>query len=273
MRALAWARRALARLAPAPSARWRAYASFHEALHDSEGYGNPALVDVVARKTEALRTRLSENPPIRHRLTVQNLLVLSSLRQPGGLHVLELGGACGASFFELDHFLPGRIESWSIVETKAMAEAGRRGFECARLRFFSDLEDAARSLGHHDLFAAQGSLQYVPDPLEPLRRADELGFRHVYVSRTAVIDGTSPLYTRQETRLADHGPGPLARPGIDRTTTQPLTLIPAGALLAAAARSYRVVFAFEDDEPAELMIGRRPVTVRSLGVLAERTQR
>jgi putative methyltransferase (TIGR04325 family) len=270
MRALAWVRRTLARLAPARSGGWRAYASFQEALRDSGGYADPALVEVVARKTEALRQRLqTERPAIRHRLTVQNLLVLSSL-QHGGLHVLEVGGACGASFFELDHFLPRRIERWSIVETKAMAEAGRRGFECARLRFFSDLEEAARSLERHDLFAAQGSLQYLFDPLAPLRRADALGFAHVYLGRTAVIDEPSPLFTRQEMPLADHGPGRLERRGIERITTQPVTLIPARELLAAVEGSYRVVFTFEDEEPAERMIGGRAVTVRSLGLFAER---
>ena len=64
-------------------------------------------------------------PAITTRQTAQNMFVLSYVFAQRAINVLEVGGACGASYFETQVMLPGRISHWSIVETPAMAAAGQ----------------------------------------------------------------------------------------------------------------------------------------------------
>ena len=56
--------------------------------------------------------------------------------------MLEVGGACGALYFEMTHFLKGKIRAWHVVETRAMAQAARKLFQDDRLRFFDSLQEA-----------------------------------------------------------------------------------------------------------------------------------
>ena len=117
-------RRLFARLNRENTTELREYESFDAALRDSDSYEDPRLVEVVKEKTKRYRESLAQKPPITTRQLVQNLFVLSYVEPQRELSVLEIGGACGASYFETELMLPGRIRHWSIVETPAMAAAG-----------------------------------------------------------------------------------------------------------------------------------------------------
>lgn len=247
------------------------YQSFNDALNASDTYQDPGVIEIVRRKTGLLRDRLGAGvvPVVSSRQTLQNMSVLqltAGICAP--VRVLELG----ASFFELDQLLPGLIDTWTVVETPRMAEAGRESFQNERLRFFDDLSAAAADSAAIDLLIAQGVLQYCSDPLVTLDSLLSLSFRYIYVTRTMVSTEGPPggsIITRQVTNLSDHGPGAAPSDFSNRQSTQALTLVPLESISARIALSCRPLMLFEEGDET-LSIGSRSVTTRLMGVLAAR---
>lgn len=250
------------------------YESFASALRDSDTYEDSGVIEVVSQKTQAYRRSLTSgtHSVVSNRQTVQNMFVISYLEPSHRpLRVLELGGACGASYFELDHLLPGRIGTWAVVETAPMTAAARTSFQNGKIKFFDDLNEAALSIGNVDLVIAQGTLQYCSNPLQTLSTLLALEYRYIYVTRTTVATGNTgkePVITRQETRLSEHGPGRLPEGIKDRRSTQPLTIIPYESISSRVSASCRTVFRFDESESAPLLIGSRTVTTKTVGFLA-----
>ena len=248
------------------------YESFEQALADSNSYEDPRLIDVVREKTKRYRDAFAaagaaSSRTVASRQTAQNLFVLSHVEPHRALNVLEVGGACGASYFEIKHLLPNRIDHWSIVETPAMTAAGTAINEDSNLSFHDDLGSAAAQLTSRDLAIAQGVLQYAPDPVALLKALFELRFSYVYITRTAVADVEKTVVINQETELAAHGPGRLPN-APEGKSTQPLTLVSGASLLAAIPANYETVFNFAESEDRVLAIEDRRVTARDVGFLA-----
>jgi putative methyltransferase (TIGR04325 family) len=258
-------RRLFARLNREDTTELREYESFDAALRDSDSYEDPRLVEVVKEKTKRYRESLNQQPPISTRQLVQNLFVLSYVEPQRELSVLEIGGACGASFFETELMLPERIRHWSIVETPGMAAAGASIADDARLTFHSDINSAI--LESRDLAIAQGALQYAGDPLKTLADLCALELSYIYVTRTAVANTVAPIFTKQVTQIADHGPGQLPN-APEGSSSQPMTLVSFEALTSALPSNYEILFKFEEGEERTVPIGSRLVTLRDVGFLA-----
>lgn len=249
----------------------RAYDSFESALRDSDSYEDPRLVEIVKEKTRRYRDALANGPTpaIDSRQTVQNMFVLSYVEPQRPLNVLEVGGACGASYFESKLMLPQRIRHWSISETPAMAAAGQSLSDDTGLSFHNDIASAATRLESRDLAIAQGVLQYAGDPLQMLAALFALDFSYVYVTRTAVANVDAPVFTRQDTELSAHGPGQLPNAPNGRSS-QPMTLVSWEALAATLPAHYEVVLKFVESDERSLLIGGRTINVRDIGFLARK---
>lgn len=252
------------------------YGSYEEALAHSDSYEAADIINVVARKTEIYRIQLvnSSSPRIGDRQALQNLFVLSHVRPERALHVVELGGACGANYFQLDHLLPGRIASWRIVETPAMAARARQAFQGSTLSFHENLPEAVANAKCRDLLIAQGVLQYTAQPLEKFAELLALNFDWVYVSRTMTLNDDSqaePMIVNSESKLSEHGCGPTPSGFIDRTVTTPCTLFSAESFVARIPDTYRQQFSFDEDEPLLLRSNVRAVEAKSIGFLLRRT--
>jgi putative methyltransferase (TIGR04325 family) len=251
--------------------QYKQYESFIQALADSNTYEDPRLIEVVKEKTRAYKEALvsGARPAITSRQTAQNMFVLSYVFPQRPINVLEVGGACGASYLETQVMLPGRIRHWSIVETPTMAAAGQSLNNDSNVSFHSDAAWAAQELESRDLAIAQGALQYAGDPLQTLKDLFALELSYVYVTRTAVTNLETPIYTKQETELAAHGPGVLPN-APNGSSSQPLTLVSYNALASAIPSNYELVFKFDESEDRALSIGGRIVSVRDVGFLARK---
>jgi hypothetical protein len=95
----------------------------------------------------------------------------------------------------------------------------------------------------------------------------ELQFSFVYVTRTAVADVDSPVFIKQDTELAAHGPGHLPNAPKGRST-QPMTLVSRKSLLSVVPANYAIVFEFDEAGERILAIEDDRVTVRDVGFLA-----
>ena len=252
------------------------YDSFESALRASDSYEDPRLVDVVFQKTKIYRQQLldSDLPVIKSRQLTQNLFVLSYLHCSRSISVLEIGGACGAGYFEIQQLLPDRIAQWSIAETPAMAGAASKLNNDQSLSSHPNLHSAMSVLTTRDLAIAQGVLQYASDPLQMLKDLFTLGFDYVYISRTVVLVGAetlqSRIFTQQATQLSAHGPGTLP-PGVaDGTSSQPMVLVSRDAVFATIPANYEVVFVFEESDKRTTQIGDRERQLADIGFLAKR---
>lgn len=246
---------------PLPNIFQNVYDNFDQALADSAGYENSDLVHVIVEKTKAYRRHLDGQAgvPLATRQQVQNAFVLSYLSgilaRP--VDVLDLGGACGATFFEMDKLLPGFIGSWSILETAHMAAAGRQYFAADRLRFYEDSGRANGEIAHRDLIFASAVLQYLPDPIQTLRELTGAGYRYVYLTRMKFTTGVKQAYvSKQTSTLSANGPGTLPAGIADKTISYPVTILPVAALDSIMAESgYSTLFYFEDSPPEQILLG------------------
>jgi putative methyltransferase (TIGR04325 family) len=249
--------------------RYKSYESFEAALADSNSYEDPRLIQVVTEKTKRYRESLAASPSrvIDSRQTVQNMFVISYVEPELPVNVLELGGACGAACLEMQMLLPGRISHWAIVETPAMASAGRSSINDPLISFHSDPASATEALDESDLAIAQGVLQYAPDPLQMLRDLFAYDFSYVYITRTAVSNVETPIVIKQETELSAHGPGTLPN-GPTGKSTQPLTFVSFDAIMSVVPSTYELIFNFSESPERTLTIDNQPAQIRDVGFLA-----
>jgi putative methyltransferase (TIGR04325 family) len=238
----------------------KVFDSFAEADAGADTYEDREIVGVIARKTESFRKSITHR--IRHRLTVQDLLVLHVVGNGNPIRVLDFGGACGATFFEIQALAPGLIERWTVIETEAMVDQASR-FAGDLISFTVDLDHGLAQ--RPDVVLAKGSLHYTQDPGGLLARFISSDAPWIYMSRTPAFDRPhAPAYIRQATHLRDHGPGSLE--GIkDRSVTVAATLLSWPSYLEAA-RKARLVWEFEEGNAWRL----RGETVRDMGALFHR---
>lgn len=160
------------------------FASFDEAAASAPpgravGYDNP--------QAAALYRELLERP--RHEDYPALFWLERALAT--GRTVLEIGGHVGVAYYGFERHLskPQALE-WTILDTPAVAEAGRRlAGERGRqnLRFVTDFAEAPQRV---DVLFAAGSLQYLPGPLLPERvRGMARAPRHILINNTPVTDG------------------------------------------------------------------------------------
>jgi putative methyltransferase (TIGR04325 family) len=120
-----------------------------------------------------------------------------------GRKLLEIGGHVGVAYYPFARHLgfPTGFH-WTILDTPAVTEAGRRlAAERGRtdLSFVSSFEDVQHP---PDILLAAGSLQYVPGPSLPARiRALRKKPRHLILNKTPVTDGP-PFVTLQNIGVA-----------------------------------------------------------------------
>jgi len=247
------------------------YESFDAALRDSNSYEDPRLIEVVAEKTRNYKEALAhcDSRIVESRQSVQNMFVLSFVKQQRPLNVVEIGGACGASYFEAKHLRPVSIDQWSIVETPLMASAGNLVNDDPALSFHTDIDAALQALTSVDIVIVQGTLQYLPDPGQLLKNLFSSGIPYIYVTRTPVTNQNTPIITKQETDLSAHGPGTLPNMA-DAKSTQPMTLLSQGLLFSFVPLAYEIVFTFNESEARMLPIGNSNLAVRDIGFLVRK---
>jgi putative methyltransferase (TIGR04325 family) len=255
----------------------KTYDTFAEALTQSDSFSHPDIVAFVATRTKTYRQALA-GPKVPLALgdrLLQNLFVVSHVaRQIGPAEVVELGGACGATFFVLDRLLPDAIQAWNVVELPVTVEAGRAHFESGRLKFFSDLETAKSDMRRRGLLMTQGGLQCVEDPLPMLAHLLALEFDYVYITRFEVSDELErPVIVRLLDRLSANGPGPIPTGLVDRDTSYPATIFPTSALVSAIPDNYQIAFFFDESIPRRKRFGTKSVKTRKIGMLLERRGR
>lgn len=204
------------------------------ALASCDGYESGRLVEVVFRKTLALRDSLDSLPTLEANLL--RPLTALSLVGKSGIRVLDFGGACGAHFFVAHKLSPLELE-WRVVETPAMAERARR-LESESLRFFDLVEKASEGF-LPDLVFSSGALQYTPEPLDYLRRLAGVGAPLLFLTRLELSESSGEVKV-QSSMLSANGPGRMPEGVQDCEVRYPVNVVSRRKFEDVLAESYRV---------------------------------
>lgn len=213
----------------------------------TDGYEASDVVKLVAAKTHTWRDSLASSPALGADANQARLLLgLEGAQQNGKLSVLDLGGACGATYFYAQRYFGDRVTlEWDVIETSAMADAGREQFQSANLRFYDSIEQAcAKRIP--DLVLASSSLQYMPDTLGTLRKVVKLGARHLLIVRQGVYPGAETVTIVQRSRLGANGPGPVPKGFKDGYSEYPVTYVSQATFEAAIREEYDIQLIFDE---------------------------
>lgn len=174
-----------------------------------EGYEQPELVDVIFRKTAAYQPRGDW------------------INIAGASTVLDFGGGCGL------HYKQARSDNvrWAVVETVAMVERAKE-LATERLKFFTDISEAAAWLGDIDVMHSDGAIQYTPDPEQSLAELCRMGAKEMVWKRVPFSTGDGKEQDPQTSFLSANGPGPL-RGVKERRVLYTITKLPEPDFLAA----------------------------------------
>jgi putative methyltransferase (TIGR04325 family) len=230
----------------APKAR--TYASYEEAMADctAKGYENDAIVNLVVEKNLRYREKMRTEPVLRLD-ELRSIVGLGLARRTSQLNVLDFGGG-GGYHYTIANLVSSSTDRlrWNVVETPAMARAAAP-MATDNLKFFDDVEAAARDLGRVDLIFVSSSISYTREPLSTLRLLSGLGAKYLQITRTPLSVHHEKLIVKQTTWLGDNGPGPMPAGIEDRQVSCPDTAVSKAAFEAELRKSYKICTATTED--------------------------
>jgi putative methyltransferase (TIGR04325 family) len=180
-------------------------ASWEQAVGDSTGYTNSEILDRVDAATRAVISGevLFELDGVlfhesEYRTPVADALLAAQSRD-GYLRVIDFGGALGSLFWQHRPLLAPFDPTWAIVEQDNFVMRGRE-LPTTDVSFHHDL-DAALELVQPNVILLSSVLQYLPDPLEIVRKLgqiSEVGRADVVIDRTPMHVGECNIPTVQK---------------------------------------------------------------------------
>lgn len=200
-----WIKKLARKIVPKkPESGWfGAYPSWEAARSQSGGYDDASIVEkikkavLMVKNGEAVAERDSV---ILDKIEIQeeilDYLQEISREHKGELHVLDLGGSLGTSYFQYRNLLNETHKlSWHVVEQKHYVGIGNAEIADDRLHFFETLEEANKPPANVLLLSSV--LQYVEKPYELLKTCLELPVEYIIFDRTAFLSSKTERITVQ----------------------------------------------------------------------------
>ena len=103
----------------------KCYNSYDEAMNDTDGYENEALVKVIVAKGKRFAESVARNKKL-DLMSLRTFVGLSSTLNGKKFTVIDFGGAAGTHFFIAKSILSKNILiDWRIVKTTAMVNEAK----------------------------------------------------------------------------------------------------------------------------------------------------
>jgi len=234
-----------------PNRRTKIYNSFDEASKECKtegGYENNELCEMIGDKTQDYINNLNKktfmldrnnNFPI---LAIHNFLLESST---SNINIIDIGGACGARYFEVRRFFPSNIKfKWWVVDTPEMVKSAKNhGLENEELLFVDNVGVIEYKI---DFVYCSGCLQYV-DYRQFLPRLMEFNPKYMLFQRTEFNENNRDLFFIQQSRLFSNGPQvPPREKYKDKEIFYPCTIIAFNNFLNIIQTKYTLEWSYED---------------------------
>ena len=168
------------------------YESWEAASKESGGYHAANILERVKQST--LKVKKGEAAyerdgvlfeKIQYSWPLLSALMWAAAQNKGRLHVADVGGGLGSSYFQNKVFLdPLSDVQWNIIEQKTFSDCGRKFFSDPRLQFFDSLADCISKRSVQDILVLSCVLPYLEQPYEALR--EFMGYKAPFI----IIDNT-----------------------------------------------------------------------------------
>jgi putative methyltransferase (TIGR04325 family) len=180
------------------------YATWDDAVHDSDGYDDPQIVERVCSSTSKVRDGLAatERDGVAFERPQWNFPLLAclariALENGAPVSVVDFGGSLGGTYFQCRDFFGGAaFRCWNIAEQEHFVAVGREQFQTDQLRFYRDTASCLAT-GPVDVVILSSVLLYLKDPHELLEQMVATGTRYLLIDRTPLIDSATDLLTVQ----------------------------------------------------------------------------
>lgn len=185
------------------------YKSYEEALAASSGYEADEVVEHL-RSRELARIEsesfLSNEISVRDQQFIAALgIMFSSIN--GFTRLLDFGGGLGSHFRLAKRFFGSKIESWVIVETKALSSVGQELYTVTEKVVFKNKIELP-SNEKFNIVIAIGALQCTDDPLRWFKDLEGLNSDWMYIDRLPLVDSTVDRLTVQNSYSYQKGSYP-----------------------------------------------------------------
>ena len=235
----------------------KSYQSYEEALEDctKNGYEDDQLTDVILFKTINYAKTLENNYLKLTPTTSFSLSALASIvsaKASKSLTVVDVGGACGAHYFEFRKACdPSLSIQWYVVETATMAKKAKNTLQSEELHFADSLDEVLGLINEPiDLLHTSGTLQCVPDPHNFLNKilnskANYILFNRLGLNRTDETD----VITIHFSHLSSNGVGSGLPNGVeDRLLSYPFTFLSEKKFLSKVFenKNYEILTSYND---------------------------
>ncbi|HEX2921204.1 MAG TPA: methyltransferase, TIGR04325 family [Bacteroidales bacterium] len=227
--------------------RYKTYSEALIASSSSKGYEDPYLVRTIFEETKEYQNSLKEEKEIFIDQTIiLTLLPFSLIKNKETINILDIGGACGIHFYPIKKiFNEVHNLKWTIVETEALTRISKP-FESEDLKFFSNVDEAAKTLKDIDLIIASGVIQYCENPKDILTKITRLGAEFVLITRLSLTTSKEEIITVQRSLLSQNSFERLPNGTIDRVIKYPHTTISESDFNAIIQEEYKIKLRFED---------------------------
>jgi len=248
------------------------YKTYNEALKNcNNGYSNHELCKMIGDKTIAYKNVLLQKP---YFINATNVFLVSAIFQYSNLfskneiNVLDLGGACGAHYFETKLFFRENTKLyWNIIETQEMVKSAKEhNLENDELRFFDDFSKISTSI---DFVYSSGTLQYVPNAYEYLAKLIELKADFILFNRMMFNENDHDFVTIQSSKLSMNGPGKIPEGYKDKIIKYPHTTLSYKKFTEKLEKQYKLEWIFDErsgiiNSNNEKIIGRGLLYIKSV---------
>ena len=180
------------------------YASWGEATALAGGYESQEILERVrtaVRKVKRGEAAYERDSVLFDKIEYPFAILAAMLRQAskreGTLHVLDIGGSLGSTYYQCQSFLATLKQlRWSVVEQPGYVNYGRKEFQDDQLRFYYDISECMRIEERRpDVVLLSGVLQYVRDPYAMLREVASYKFAQILVDRTPFANMSRDVVT------------------------------------------------------------------------------
>jgi putative methyltransferase (TIGR04325 family) len=216
-----------------------------------DGYQHDDLINVIIQKNLNFSNDIS-NSLVVDEGNLKILSIIASMQWTKSINVIDFGGGGGMHYQICKNFLDSSVNlNWRVVETKAMVSAANR-LANKSLKFFTDLNSARSSLDKVDLVFASSSLQYTQNPLSSLRSLIELDAPYLCISRTPLLNESTPIISLQTSKLADNGPGQLPKNHKNKIIRYPIIFESMQSVERIIMENYRIRYKIREYETFSL---------------------
>jgi putative methyltransferase (TIGR04325 family) len=226
------------------------YSSYSEALNQCRpGYAQEEIAKVVIAKNIRFSASLSRSTPVVDLGSMRELVAITLSAGSDSVNVLDFGGGGGHHYIVAKAVIGSKFNlRWNVVETETMVDASGQIAD-GKLRFFTNIEEAADDLQDVDLVFSSNALQYVPDQEYFLNKLLSIGATNVFLTRVPL----SRIQTKvivQHSLLSENGPGPLPDGVRDKRVSYPATFSKKDTFESILKNKYDIKAIFQEDQNA-----------------------